>query len=95
MIHKEVMAKLFDFNATTYYAWKKQSRPIIFLLESYFSKEELEEFLEHGSIARYDLIKDLSLEQLKEQLRSSNNAKTMQEIEKHLTAIEDLKKRLI
>ncbi|ARU47245.1 hypothetical protein [Sulfurospirillum diekertiae] len=56
MTHKEVMAKLFDFNATTYYAWKKQNRPIITLLDQYFSKEDIEEFLEFGSIEKFGFL---------------------------------------
>ncbi len=54
MTHKEVMAKLFDFNATTYYAWKKQNRPIINLIDKYFTKEDLQEFIEKGSITSLD-----------------------------------------
>jgi len=54
MTHKEVMAKLFDFNATTYYAWKKQNRPIINLIDRYFTKEDLQEFIEKGSISTLD-----------------------------------------
>ena len=54
MIHKEVMAALFDFNATTYYAWKKQERPIIRLIEKYFTKEDFEEFLEFGTIEKLE-----------------------------------------
>lgn len=56
MTHKEVMAKLFDFNATTYYAWKKQDRPIINLIDIYFTKEDLEEFLKYGQITKFELL---------------------------------------
>ncbi|OHE08940.1 MAG: hypothetical protein A2513_02850 [Sulfurimonas sp. RIFOXYD12_FULL_33_39] len=34
--------------------WKKEKRPIIFLLEKYFSKEDIEEFLQTGAIMRYE-----------------------------------------
>lgn len=54
MTHKEIMAKLFDFNATTYYAWKKQNRPIINLIDRYFTKEDLQEFIDKGSIDALD-----------------------------------------
>lgn len=54
MIYKEVMAALFDFNATTYYSWKKQERPIIRLIEKYFTKEDLEEFLNSEKISKLE-----------------------------------------
>lgn len=48
------MSKLFDFNSSTYYRWKKEHRPIITLLEKYFTKEDLEEFLESGKIKKLE-----------------------------------------
>lgn len=54
MLYKEVMATLFDFNATTYYSWKKQERPIIRLIERYFTKEDIEEFLEFGTVEKLE-----------------------------------------
>lgn len=54
MTKETIFTKLFQFSIPTFYAWKKQSRPIISLINSYFTKEELEEFLVHGSIARDD-----------------------------------------
>lgn len=44
MTFKETMATLFSTAEGTYYKWKKEERPIIKLLDKYFSKEELEEF---------------------------------------------------
>lgn len=41
-------------SANTYYNWKKEKRPVISLLEKYFTKEDLEEFLEYGTIERYE-----------------------------------------
>ncbi|MFA6138229.1 MAG: hypothetical protein WC667_09095 [Sulfurimonas sp.] len=40
----------------TYYKWKKENRPIIALLETYFTKEDLEEFLETGKIGKFEEI---------------------------------------
>mgnify|MGYP001770902608 CR=1 FL=1 len=54
MSHKDLMSKLFDYNATTYYAWRKQSRPIIRLIEKYFSDEEIQEFLDTGSVKKLE-----------------------------------------
>lgn len=46
--------------------WKKENRPIILLLEKYFSKEDIEEFLDKGAISTLD---------------SFNNNKTITNIE--------------
>lgn len=52
MKKEEVYTKLFSFSAPTFYNWQRENRPIILLLEKYFSKEELEEFLLKGEITR-------------------------------------------
>ncbi len=59
MQHKEVMSKLFDYNATTFYSWKKQNRPIISLVEKYFTDDELIEFISSGKVDKYDDIDSL------------------------------------
>jgi hypothetical protein len=57
--------ELFNISINTYYLWKKQERPIISLLEKYFEKEDLEEFLKTGQIQKMqrldsiDYIRDL------------------------------------
>ncbi len=50
--YKEVASKILGCTLASYYNWDKQGRPIISLLEKYFSKEDLEEFLERGDIKR-------------------------------------------
>lgn len=54
MTFKQVMAKLFDTAEGTYYKWKKEKRPIISLLEKYFTKEDLEEFLEYSTVEKLE-----------------------------------------
>lgn len=54
MTFKQVMAGLFSTAEGTYYKWKKEKRPIITLLEKYFTKEDLEEFLEYGTIEKLE-----------------------------------------
>lgn len=49
-----IMSKLFDFSKPTYFRWKKEKRPIISLLDRYFSKEELEEYLNTGKIQKFE-----------------------------------------
>lgn len=51
----EIFTKLFDFNPSTYYRWKDEKRPIIGLIEEYFSLQDLHEFLETGRVSKLDL----------------------------------------
>ena len=56
MDFKTLMSTLFGFSAPTFYSWKKEGRPIIKLLEKYFTREELEEFLENGKIKKFEQV---------------------------------------
>jgi hypothetical protein len=47
------------FSRNTFFVWKREKRPIISLLEKYYSKEELQEFLETGKISKQDRLKEL------------------------------------
>jgi hypothetical protein len=50
--------KLFDFSINTYYLWRKQGRLIFNLLDKYFSKEDLEEFIATGKVSKYEAIEN-------------------------------------
>ena len=50
--YKVVASKILGCTLASYYNWDKQNRPIISLLEKFFSKDDLEEFLETGDIKR-------------------------------------------
>lgn len=65
MTFKQIMAGLFSTAEGTFYKWKNEGRPIISLLEKYYTKEELEEFLETGKIEKMQIVTGLSLEDLK------------------------------
>ena len=54
LTEREIFMKLFDFSINTYYLWRKQGRLIFNLLEKYFSKEDLEEFVKTGKIQRLE-----------------------------------------
>ncbi|MDY0122849.1 hypothetical protein [Sulfurimonas sp.] len=54
MTFKETMAAVFASSEGAYYKWKKENRPIITLLDKYFSREDLEEFLETGKVAKLE-----------------------------------------
>jgi hypothetical protein len=49
-LNHKVVSELFNFTKSTFYNWKKEQRPIISLLETYFTKPDLEEFLTTGKI---------------------------------------------
>ena len=55
---------LFQNTIRTISNWKIEKRPIITLLEKYFSKEELEEFLRTGEIKKQELLKEQDSVQL-------------------------------
>lgn len=52
-MYKQI-AKLIGNNEKTIYRWKKEKRQIIDLLEKYFTKQDLEEFLETDKINKFD-----------------------------------------
>lgn len=69
---QEEYCRLLDVSRNTYYVHKRENRPIVALLEKYFTKEELEEFLETGKISKLeggvahssdlDLLKNLDID---------------------------------
>jgi hypothetical protein len=66
--YKEVASQVLQCTLSSYYNWDNQNRPIIQLLEKYFSKSDLEEFLEFGAIKKFENIKndnDLFIEYVK------------------------------
>lgn len=58
MTERDIFMKLFDFSINTYYLWKKQGRLIFNLLDKYFSKEDLEEFITTGKVSKYEAIEN-------------------------------------
>lgn len=50
-----------DISKPSYYVWKRQGRPIFKLLETYFSKEELQEFLETGKISKFEIVEEFKM----------------------------------
>lgn len=59
----EAVVKILGVSKNSYWNYKNQNRPIIPLLEKYFTKEELEEFLNTGEIQNLELIKGISSKQ--------------------------------
>jgi len=68
----DIMVELFNFSRPTYFKKKREQIQILQLLDRYFSKEELEEFLKNSKIRKFELIKDLTLEECEEKFSSPN-----------------------
>ncbi len=51
---KEAIKKILDISDKTYYNWKNQNRPIVKLLEKYFEDEDLSEFIEKGTVDKFE-----------------------------------------
>lgn len=54
--YKEIASKVLDCTLASYYNWSKQERPIIKLLEKYFTKDDLEEFLVSEKINKLEKV---------------------------------------
>jgi len=55
---RHVVSQLLDISERSYYTFKKQGRPVIRLLETYFSKSDLEEWIQYEKISKLDILKD-------------------------------------
>lgn len=49
----KTIAKLIGNTERTIFAWKKENRPIVSLIQKYFSEEDLQEFIETGEISKF------------------------------------------
>ncbi|WP_418186109.1 hypothetical protein ACNSOS_04540 [Aliarcobacter vitoriensis] len=54
------LSKILGNSLKTVSNWKKEKRLIINLLEKYFSKEDLEEFIEKNKVSKYDFVNEYS-----------------------------------
>ncbi|UXC30733.1 hypothetical protein N3114_12620 (plasmid) [Aliarcobacter butzleri] len=85
-----LVCNLFGIARRTYFHWKKDinKNKSINLIEKYFTKEELEEFITNGKIEKQELIKDLSIDEIQKLIKDEHNQKILEQIE-------NLKKELI
>ena len=51
---KESIKKILDIKERTLYNWRKEGKPIVLLLEKYFTQSDLDEFLASGVIRRLE-----------------------------------------
>lgn len=90
--YKQIASQILGCTLASYYNWDNQKRPIINLLEKYFSKEDLEEFLQTGEIERLEqdntktnkiddinvILIDYTKYQLKDKLQKITDKNTME-----------------
>lgn len=80
---RELVCKLFGIARRTYFHWKKDinKNKSINLIEKYFTEKELEEFITSGLIAKQELIKDLSIDEIETLIKTQHNQKILEQIE--------------
>jgi len=66
------ICNIMAISRSAYFKFKKEERPVIALLEKYFSKEELLEFLKNGKIEKFEYIKNLDFQHI-ENIQSQIN----------------------
>ena len=57
------MIELFSFSRQSWNNWKKENRPIVRLLEKYFTEDDLKEYLETNKISKFELLQEHELTQ--------------------------------
>ncbi|WP_323585426.1 hypothetical protein [Aliarcobacter butzleri] len=87
---KQQACRILDISTRSYSNFNKQNKPIIKLLEKYFIKEELQEFLETGEIEKQEIVKDLSLSDLNS-LNKLKEQFVLDEIKRTEEKLEELK----
>lgn len=59
--YKEVASNILQCTLASYYNWANQKRPIIALLEKYFTKEDLEEFIQTDRISKFEILEEFKM----------------------------------
>lgn len=50
----KIVMELFQFSRQSWNNWKKENRPIVLLIEKYFTNQDLQEFINTGSISKLE-----------------------------------------
>lgn len=53
---QSTIIKLFNITRQTWSNWKKEKKPIVSLIETYFNDKDIEEFIETGRCSKFDSI---------------------------------------
>lgn len=92
-MNRVLVSDLLALVKKSFYRWR-EDRKIFKLLEKYFTDEDIKDFLENNKIEKLDLIKDISINELKELINLKNNQSIVEEIEKKKQEIKDLENQL-
>lgn len=99
-IKQKDLIKLFGFSTrNTLVDWQKEptKRPIISLINNYFSQEDIRQFLEKGKIDRLDYLEDCKdvtdyiIKEVFDECQSKRQVPEMQEFGKFLESIQDVR----
>jgi hypothetical protein len=74
------MENLFQFTRQSWNNWKIEQRPIVSLLEKYFTNEEIEEFLTSQKMAKLEAIKGINVEDINFILENKDMIRKLKEI---------------
>ncbi len=55
----KIVMELFQFSRQSWNNWKKENRPIVLLIEKYFTNQDLQEFLDTGKISKFENVERL------------------------------------
>lgn len=59
-----IMSKLYEISENSYFRWKKKDHKLLTtLIETYFEKEDIEEFLKTGKVTKLETLKSFNLQQ--------------------------------
>lgn len=92
-MNRALVSNLLGISEKSFYRWKEE-RKIFKLLEKYFTDKDINDFLEKDKIEKLDLIKDISIDELKELVNLKNNQSIIEEIEKKKQEIRNLENKL-
>lgn len=76
----KIMENLFQFTRQSWNNWKIEQRPIVSLLEKYFTNEEIEEFLTSQKMAKLEAIKGINVEDINFILENKDMIRKLKEI---------------
>ncbi|WP_323585423.1 hypothetical protein [Aliarcobacter butzleri] len=89
-----IVANLLEISENSYYRWKKKDHvKLIKLIEQYFADSEIEEFLQTGKIEKFELVKELTLDDLSN-LKRLENQIILDNIKRKKLEIKELKLKL-
>ena len=90
----KTLANILETSERTIFNKKKQNSKIIFLLEKYFSENEILEFLETEKIEKFELVKNIEIDKIEMFFNLQNDNKSIFNIIKKLNQAQSRALRL-